>query len=120
MVLCVLLQIESSGGKDLRHGDGGLAVGPYQTWRVAVDEANRVEKIQSKREGRTPRKWKYSDRTDLGKSREICETTMRWHYKRGVTDPITLACKWNTPYGKIDPRYLDKVKKAVKKYKTRH
>lgn len=113
MVVCAILCVESSGGKDLRRGDGGRATGPYQMWTVAVDEANRIEKIEARREGRNVRRWRYSDRTSPLLSRQMCEVTMRFHYRRGVTDPVLLACRWHRPYGKPDQVYKRKIQKVI-------
>ena len=41
IVLAAILQVESQGGTDKRHGDNGKAVGPYQLHTEAVREANR-------------------------------------------------------------------------------
>lgn len=111
----LILSVESSGGMDLRNGDGGRAVGPYQMWTCAVDEANRIERIYSRRFGRKPRRWTYADRRNLIVSHEMCELTLIWHYyRRGIVDPIELACRWNKPYGKPSFPYRKKVIKAMK------
>jgi hypothetical protein len=115
LVLCVLLQVESSGGTNLRDGDRGRAVGPYQMWTVAVDEANRIEAIYARRFGREPRKWAHNDRRDPVLSREMCELTLMWHFKRGTTDPVRLACRWRNPYSRTHRGYRTKIKKALEK-----
>lgn len=117
MIVCAIMAVESSNGANLKRGDGGRAVGPYQMWRVAVDEANRIESIYAKRYGRNARQWHYSDRTCPVKSREMCELTLMWHHKRGTKNPVILACKWNKPYGKIDWKYYNKIKKVLKNEK---
>ena len=115
LVLCALLQVESSGGTDLRDSDGGRAVGPYQMWTVAVDEANRVEAIYARRFGRKARKWTHADRRDPVLSREMCELTLVWHFRRGVTDPVRLGCRWRNPYSDTRKFYRTKIKKALEK-----
>jgi hypothetical protein len=131
MALAAVLAVESQNGADRRTGDGGRAVGAFQMWPVAVREANRVESIMSRREGRRPRKWRVSDRADIDKAREMCEATLRWHYRRGggwrarggaraglwrgVTDPVALACKWRNPYSRCPEWHRRKIEKAVKK-----
>ena len=118
IALAAILSVESSGGRDLRVGDNGRAVGSFQTWRIAVDEANRVEKIMAKREKRVPRKWSYSDRHSHERSREMCRTTLVWHYMRGTTNSVDLACKWNVPYKRhANPKYRAKITIAVNEQK---
>lgn len=113
LALCAILHIESSNGINLKTGDGGRAVGPYQMWTVAVDEANRIEKLYARKYGRRARRWTYNDRRCFNASRDMCELTLVWHYRRGVRDPVELVCKWNMPYGKCDRAYRNKSRKAV-------
>ena len=113
IALAAILSVESSGGRDLRVGDNGRAVGSFQIWRIAVDEANRVEKIMAKREKRSPRRWSYSERKSHEKSTEMCRTTLVWHYLRGTTNAVDLACKWNTPYKPPNPKYRAKIARAI-------
>ena len=115
LVLCALLQVETSGGTNIHDSDGGRAVGPYQMWTVAVDEANRIEAIYARRFGRKARKWSHNDRRDPALSREMCELTLMWHFKRGVTDPVLLGCRWRNPYSDIQELYRTKIKKALEK-----
>ena len=118
IALAAILSVESSGGRDLRVGDNGRAVGSFQIWRIAVDEANRVEKIMAKREKRVPRKWSYSDRHSHERSREMCRTTLVWHYMRGTTNSVDLACKWNAPYKRhANPKYRAKITVAINNQK---
>ena len=115
MALAAVLAVESQNGADKRTGDGGRAVGAFQMWPVAVREANRVESIMSRREGRRPRKWRVCERADIDKAREMCEVTMVSHYRRGVTDPVELACRWRNPYSACPEWHRRKIEKAVKK-----
>ena len=115
MALAAVLAVESQNGADRRTGDGGRAVGAFQMWPVAVREANRIESIMARREGRRPRKWRVSERADIDKALEMCEVTLRWHYRRGVTDPVALACKWRNPYSRCPEWHRRKIRKAVKK-----
>lgn len=114
IALAAILSVESNCGRDKRNGDNGRAVGDFQTWCIAVDEANRVEKIMAKRENRVPRKWSHSDRHSHERSREMCRTTLVWHYMRGTTNSVDLACKWNIPYKRhANPKYRTKIARAI-------
>ena len=115
MALAAVLAVESRNCADKRTGDGGRAVGAFQMWPVAVREANRIESIMARREGRRPRKWRVWDRASFVRSSEMCEATLRWHYRRGVTDPVALACKWRNPYSRCPEWHRRKIAKAVKK-----
>jgi hypothetical protein len=114
-IIAILIQIES-GGDARAVGDGGRAVGILQMWPVAVAEANRVERIIAKVEKRPARKWNLNDRLDPIKSTEMCAITLQWHWRRGVRDPVRLACKWNHPT-KVFPVYEKKVRKQLEKPK---
>ena len=118
IALAAILSVESNCGRNKQNGDNGRAVGDFQTWRIAVDEANRVEKIMAKREKRVPRKWSYSDRHSHERSREMCHTTLVWHYMRGTTNSVDLACKWNAPYKRnANPKYRAKITVAINNQK---
>lgn len=104
MVVSALLMIESNSGADTRDGDGGKAVGVLQQWPVSVREANRLV---------GERRWRYEDRRDPDKAVAMCRTTLEWHYRRGVRDPVALACKWHRPYGPTSPGYRAKVKRVI-------
>lgn len=115
LVVAAILSVESSGGKGLRNRDDGMGVGPYQMWTIAVDEANRIENTYARRSVRAPRVWSYADRGDSVRSREMCELTMIWHYRRGVTNAVDLACRWNRPNGWLNVVYRKKIKRAIEK-----
>ena len=115
IVLSAILQVESSGGTDLRHGDDGKAVGPYQMWHCAVDEANRIDAIYARRYGRKARVWVYADRIDFAKSEDMTELILIRFYRLGVTDPVDLACRHNRPDGFVGPEYWGKVKVELDK-----
>ena len=104
LAVAIVLQVESAGGTDVRAGDNGRAVGPYQIHPCTVEEVNRIYKTN----------YKLADRNCPEKSRRICELTLLYHYNRGAKDPVTLACRWHRPYGKISPRYRRMVKKVHK------
>ena len=106
IALAAILSVESSGGKNLKDGDGGRAVGPFQMWTVAVREVNRIYKTD----------YKYEDRRNFAKSARMCELTLQYHYKRGTTNVIDLACKWRNPFSPTPAWYRTKIKKAVKDY----
>ena len=113
IALCAILSVESRNGADTRTGDGGRAVGHFQIWPVAVFEANRVERIMARQEKRKARRWNLADRKCPVKSREMGEVTMRWHYRRGVTEPIRLACKWRNPYSRCPEWHRAKIERAM-------
>ena len=115
LVVAAILSVESSGGKDLRNGDDGRAVGPYQMWTIAVDEAKRIENTYARAFLRAPRVWSYADRGDAVRSREMCEVTMIWHYRRGVTNAVDLACRWNRPDGGLNVAYRNKIKQSIER-----
>jgi len=108
-VVSCILTIESANGTDLRSGDDGRAVGPFQMWTIAVDEANRIDALYANRFGRKPRVWTYDDRNKITESRDMCVLTLLWHYYSGVTDAVDLACRWNRPDGSLNQAYRDKV-----------
>ena len=118
IAMAAILSVESQNGADKRTGDGGRAVGAFQMWPVAVREANRIESIMARREGRRPRKWRVSDRVDIDWSMEMCEATLLWHYGRGVKCPVELACRWRNPYSRCPRWHRRKIEKAIKKLET--
>jgi hypothetical protein len=99
-VIDALVQIESSG-RPAVIGDGGKAVGLLQLHPVAVREANRIAGSN---------RWKLSDRFCPQQSRAMARTILTWHYQRGVTDPVELACRWNKPFGQTTAHYRAKVR----------
>ena len=112
-VIAALIAVES-GGDWRAVGDGGKAVGGLQMWPVAVQEANRIEAIYARREGRTPRKWTLADRRNPTQGKEMAFVTLRWHYERGTRDPVKLGGKWRNPYGQAAPKwYLRRVRDAL-------
>jgi len=111
-VVAALISIES-GGDVAAVGDGGRAVGILQMWPVAVAEANRLEGIEARREGRTARTWTDADRRDPEASREMCAVTLRWHYRRGVVDPVALGGRWRNPGGHAPAWYLRRLRQAM-------
>lgn len=104
-VIDALVQIESSGRPTVT-GDNGKAVGLLQLHPVAVSEANRIAGYN---------RWKLSDRLCPQKSRAMARTILTWHYQRGVTDPVELACRWNKPFGQTTAHYRSKVKATLAK-----
>jgi hypothetical protein len=115
-VVAALICVESGGRADAV-GDGGRAAGILQMWPVAVAEANRVEAIVARREGRPARKWGPKDRLNPAASQEMCAVLLRWHYRRGVTDPVALGCRWRNPGGDAPGWYARKVRDALDKKK---
>lgn len=119
IIVGILISIESSGGVDVRQGDGGQAAGALQMWRCAVDEANRIERIYARRFDRPARRWSYGDRHCTAASIQMCELTLMWHYRRGTTDPVELACRWRNPYSRTSPSYRRKVKERMEAFKLK-
>lgn len=117
-VVAALCVIESEnnptavGDLDPRTGEY-RAVGILQVWPVALREANRVEAIEARLENRQARVWTLDDRLDPDASREMCAVTLRWHYRRGVTDPVDLAARWRNPDGKMVAWYREKVSEQL-------
>jgi len=108
-VVSCILTIESANGTDLRSGDDGKAVGPFQMWTIAVDEANRIDALYARRFGRKARLWTYDDRNKITESRDMCALTLLWHHYSGVEDAVDLACRWNRPDGSLNQAYRNKV-----------
>ena len=104
IVMAALIRIESAGDPGAV-GDGGRAVGVLQMWPCAVAEANRIA-------GREL--WTLDDRWNQQLSRAMCKVTLEWHYKRGVTDPVELACRWRNPRGNVPEWHKAKIRKAVR------
>lgn len=113
-VIDALIQIESSG-RPAVIGDGGEAVGCLQIHPVAVREANRIAGSRvARRTGQAAGdRWKLSDRFCPAKSRAMARTILVWHVRRGCTDPVELACKWNRPFGQVSAQYRAKVEAAL-------
>lgn len=107
IAIAALIYVES-GGKP-RTGDGGRAVGILQAWPIAVREANRITKNR--------KHYALADRHDAKRSIEMCMDTLRWHYRRGVTDPVELACRWRNPNGDAPEWYRERVRKAIENRK---
>ena len=106
LAVAAILQIESSGGTNMRSGDGGRAVGPYQMHPIAVREVNRIYGTS----------YTMLDRRCPIRAKKMCELTLLYHYRRGTTDVVELACKWNKPYGRICPAYRRKVQRVLRRY----
>lgn len=113
IVIAALIQVES-GGRDNATGDNGRAVGCLQMWPIAVMEANRIEGLAAKREGRTARTWTTADRYSRRKSVEMATVTLEYHYRRGVVDPVDLGARWRNPNGNAPQWYKDKIRRAMK------
>jgi hypothetical protein len=107
--MAAILAVESNNGKDTRVGDNGRAVGLYQMQPVAVREVNRIYKTA----------YTLEDRKDFAKATKMCELTLLYHYKRGVTDPVKLACKWRNPYSSAPLWHKRKIQKEIKEHGTK-
>ncbi len=119
IVIAALALVETGGHPNPAEavGDSGRAVGVYQMWPIAVREANRLEGIEARREGRTARVWTYADRTCPEASREMAAVTLRWHYRRGVTCPVELGGRWRNPssHNPAPDWYLERIRQAIEK-----
>ena len=71
----------------------------------------RVESEANRLAGR--QLWTLDDRWNQQLSRAMCKVTLEWHYKRGVTDPVELACRWRNPYSHCPEWYAAKVRRAL-------
>ena len=111
-VIAALIAVES-GGDWRAVGDGGKAVGGLQMWPIAVAEANRLEDIEARRERRPARTWTLAERTNRVASVEMCAVTLRWHYRRGVTNAVALGGRWRNPDGSAPSWYLRRVRDAL-------
>jgi hypothetical protein len=111
-VVAALIAVESNGNSSAI-GDGGRAVGVLQMWECAVAEANRLEAIEARREKRQARTWTLSDRRVPERAVAMAWVTLRAHYRRGVTDPVELGCRWRNPYSECPAWYRAKVRKEL-------
>jgi len=111
-IVATLIAVES-GGNTMAVGDGGRAVGILQMWPIAVAEANRLEEIEARREKRVGRFWALEDRENPEQSKEMARVTLRWHYRRGITDPVELACRWRNPHGDAPAWYREKIRREL-------
>jgi len=105
--LAICLRVESQGytAANVPDGDGGRAVGVYQQWPIAVDEANRIA-------GR--KLWSYDDRRNPQLARAMALVTFEHHYRRGDTDVVRLTARHHRPYGELDAGYVAKVERAYR------
>ena len=104
MVIAVLIRVES-GGDARAVGDCGRAVGILQQHKISVAEANKII---------GERRWTYADRYDPAKSREMCRVTLERHWRRGVRDPVALACRWRNPNGRTPSWHRKKIERTMK------
>ena len=104
IVIAVLIRVES-GGDRWAVGDGGRAVGILQQHRVSVVEANRIVGYC---------RWTYSDRLDPVESLAMCRVTLERQWRRGVRDPVALACRWRNPNGHAPKWYRKRIETAMK------
>ena len=108
IAIAALISVESNGRPNVT-GDGGRAVGILQAWPIAVREANRITGNR--------KRYTLADRRDPKRAISMCRDTLRWHYRRGVTDPIDLACRWRNPNGDAPEWYRERVRKAIENRK---
>jgi len=103
LALACLLSIESGGNDYPPDGDGGRAVGCLQIWPIMVAECNRIAGV--------PDRWTLDDRRDPQESRQMALVFLRYHYRRGVTDPAKLALRWNRPGGQDNEAYRRRIER---------
>ena len=108
IAVAALTSVES-GGNPHAIGDGGRAVGIVQAWPIAVREANRISGGK--------KRYTLADRRNPKRAVQMCQDTLRWHYRRGVTDPVDLACRWRNPNGDAPEWYRERVRKAIENRK---
>ena len=106
MAIAALLSVESSNGSDLRNNDGGRAAGILQQWEISVREANRIVGYD---------RWTYADRNDPVETVAMCRVTLAWHWRRGVRDPVKVACRWRNPHGDAPGWYRQRIREAIRK-----
>lgn len=78
-----IVKVES-GGNNKAVGDGGRAIGPFQTWKVVVTDCNRI--VGHKR-------WTNEDRWDLEKSRDMFRLYTEHYAPHGTNEQK--ARVWN-------------------------
>ncbi len=76
--LDALCMVESSGGRDLRDGDGGRAIGLYQIHRGYWRDGTRILGVS----------WPYSDARDPVKARQVVRAYVV-HYQKAGGYPAT-------------------------------
>ena len=101
IIISALIQIETGGHPDPADsvGDQGRAIGILQLHPIMVEEVNRI----------TGLKYHESDRYSPTLSERMAYAFLEYQYRRGVTDPVALACRWNRPNGDPNPAYWTKV-----------
>ena len=117
IIVACLVQIESGGNPsalgDYKDGEP-RAVGILQQWECSVLEANRIDAIYARREGREARFWTLTDRLDPDKSRAMAEITLTYHRDRGITNAVDLACRWHCPFrAECHEVYRGKVRRVL-------
>jgi len=105
-VISALISIESGGDVNAYNASG--AIGILQLKPVAVEEANRIIGYS---------KWNHEDRWDEWESIQMCFEILKFHYKRGVKDPVELGCRWYYPYAphRVPKSYRKKLKAHLAK-----
>jgi len=101
-VIDALIQIESEGRQWVpgQNDEAGI----LQIKPITVREANRISGFPH---------FTQMDRWDVQRSRAMARTILVWHFRRGVTDPVDLACRWNRPFGEAAAEYRAKAIQAL-------
>jgi len=109
MAIYLSYHLESSCGKKLV-GDNGNAIGPFHTWKIVVDDVNRILRKQS---------FVYADRWNFSKSRDLFYIYLTYWgdiYKQKTGKEPTVETylrMWNKgPNGWKDPKSLHYWQKA--------
>ncbi len=114
IALAALLVVETGGEIDPANAVGEAGeIGAYQILPIALEEANKLEAIEARRGGRPARTWGPEDRWCMDASHEMAAVTLRHHYRRGVTDAVDLACRWNRPDGSARAEYRRRIDAAI-------
>jgi len=100
-VIDALVQVESRGG-NVRGLDG--EVGILQIKPICLREANRLVGYD---------RWDLLDRWNPQESRAMARITLVWHFNRGTTDPVELACRWRNPFSECPDWYRNNVRNAL-------
>ena len=97
IVIAALCWVESDFRADAVNGD---ALGILQIKPATVAEANRLEGWEL---------WELHHRTSPQASVVLAFGVLASHYRRGVTDPVELGCRWRNPYSECPQWYRDRV-----------
>lgn len=104
-LLDAIRQVESSGGRDTRDGDGGKAKGPYQIHEAYWADGTKFLGVD----------WPYGDARDEAKARQVARAYLS-HYGNGLSLEAKARIHNGGPQGhkkESTKGYWYKVKKAM-------